>query len=320
MKAILCPAYGPPEVLRFIEIEKPLPKDNEVLVKIRATTVTVADVRVRAFRVPKSFRIPARLMLGITKPRNSILGVEFAGIVEDVGRKVRRFSKGDEVFGSGLGKMACYAQYKCMAENGSVDIKPRNLSFEEAAAIPIGALTAWHYLKLANAGPGNSILVYGASGSVGSYLVQLAVHLGAKVTGVCSGANLATVKKLGAEVAVDYTRPDFVSKLGQYDIVIDAVDCLAFDVGIRLVKDGGTYMNVTAPLKSLKMIMTKRKKVFVGQSPPWDGKLLALMRELAESGKIRPLMDRTYDFEQMVEAHRYVDLGHKKGNVAIRVS
>jgi NADPH:quinone reductase-like Zn-dependent oxidoreductase len=319
MKAVLCPAYGLPEVLRIAEVEKPTPKDNEALVKIHATTVTQADVRIRAFRVPKSFWIPARLALGITKPNNSILGVEFAGVVEDVGKNVKSVKKGDEVFGSTLSKMGCYAEYKCVPEN-LMTRKAVNLSFEESAAIPIGALTAYHYLKLANIGAGKSVLIYGASGSVGSYAVQLAINAGASVTGVCSGANMALVTSLGAEKVVDYKEPNFAGKLGQYDIVVDAVDYLSFDIGIKLVKDGGVYMNVTQPLKSISMMMTRNKKVIVGQSPPWDGALLAQMRDLAEAGRLKPVMDRTYLMNEIVEAHRYVDEGHKKGNVAIRVS
>jgi NADPH:quinone reductase-like Zn-dependent oxidoreductase len=319
MKAVICPAYGPPEILRIAEVEKPIPKDNEVLVKIRATTVTVADVRIRAFRVPKSFWIPGRLALGITKPNNAILGVEFAGVVEEVGKDVRSIKTGDEVFGSTLSKMGGYAEYKCVSEK-LVTTKPSNLSFEESAAIPVGALTALHFLKLAGVEPGKSVLIYGASGSVGSYAVQLAVHFGAKVTGVCSDANAALVKSLGAETVVDYKKENFASKLAEYDIVIDAVDYLSFDVGIKLVKDGGIYMNVTQPFKSLAMMLTRNKKVIVGQSPPWDTALLAQMRDLAEAGKIKPVIDRTYLMNEIVEAHRYVDQGHKKGNVAIRVA
>jgi NADPH:quinone reductase-like Zn-dependent oxidoreductase len=319
MKAVICSAYGPPEVLHIADVAKPAPKDNEVLVKIRATTVTLADVRIRAFRIPKSFWIPGRLALGITKPNNSILGVEFAGVVEEVGKDVRSIKKGDEVFGSTLSKMGGYAEYKCVLEK-LVTKKPSNLSFEESAAIPVGALTALHFLKLAGIAAGKSVLIYGASGSVGSYAVQLAVHFGAKVTGVCSAANAALVKSLGAEMVVDYKKEDFASGLGQYDIVIDAVDHLFFDVGIKLVKDGGVYMNVTQPFKSLAMMMTRNKKVIVAQSPPWDSALLAQMRDLAEAGKIKPVIDRTYLMNEIVEAHRYVDQGHKKGNVAIRVA
>lgn len=203
MKAIACERYGPPEVLKIVEIAKPAPKDNEVLIRIRATTVTVADSRIRAFRVPASFWIPGRLALGITKPRKSVLGVEFAGEVESVGKNVTRFKGGDHVFAATLFNFGGYAEYICINENAAIAIKPKNMSYEEAAAIPIGARTALRYLSAANVTSGQKVLIYGASGSVGTYMVQLAKHYGAEVTGVCGTRNVDLVKSLGAQKVLD---------------------------------------------------------------------------------------------------------------------
>jgi NADPH:quinone reductase-like Zn-dependent oxidoreductase len=322
VKAVLCPAYGPPEVLVVREVQKPRPKDDQVLVKIHATTVTVADVRVRAFNVPKSFWIPARLALGITKPNNSILGVELAGTVEAIGKRVTKFRPGDEVFGSTLSSMGAYAEYKAVSEN-AIMLKPRNISFEEAAAIPIGALTALHFLRLAGIRSGQKVLIYGASGSVGSYAVQLARHYGAEVTGVSSGGNIPLVQSLGAQKVIDYRAGDFEKKLERYDIIMDSVDKASFTVFNKVLKEDGVYLNVTQPFRSLEMIktaITSKKKIIVGQSPPWKDEPLRTVTELVANGKMKVVIDRTYPLDQIVEAHRYVDAGHKKGNVVISVS
>ncbi|HZY81508.1 MAG TPA: NAD(P)-dependent alcohol dehydrogenase [Cyclobacteriaceae bacterium] len=318
MKAIVCERYGPPEVLKIAEVPKPVPKENEILVKVRATTVAVADSRIRAFRVPPAFWLPGRLSLGITKPRKPILGVELSGEVESTGRNVKRFRQGDEVFAATLFNFGGYAEYICLPENSAVAMKPRNTSFEEAAAIPIGARTAFYYLKAANVDKGKKILIYGASGSVGTYMIQLAKHYGAEVTAVCSAANVQLVQSLGASKVLDYTSPDFVSRLEKYDVVIDAVDKLEFSVGINAVKDGGVYANITSPVKSIAMMLSK-KKVLVGVDIPETSEGINQLKDLVESGVLKPVMDKIYPFEQIVEAHRYVDTGRKKGNVAITV-
>lgn len=322
MKAILCEKYGPPDVLKIADVVKPVPKSNEILVRIRATTVTVADSRIRAFRVPKSFWIPARLALGITKPRQPILGVELSGDVEEVGKDVKQFKKGDQVFAATLSARGAHAEYICLPENGPVAIKPHNITYEEAAAIPIGARTALKYVKDGKVGKGTTVLIYGASGSVGSYMVQLAKHFGAEVTGVCSSRNLDLVRSIGADKVIDYSIPGLARKLQMYDIVCDAVDKLDFSLAFRHVNPKGTYMNITAPLKSPSMMWksaTSGKKVKVGENSPETAEALVELRGLVESGVLKPLMDRVYTFDQIVEAHRYVDKGHKKGNVAITV-
>lgn len=322
MKAILCESYGPPEVLKLGEVEKPVPKANELLIRVRATTVAVADVRIRAFRVPLSFWIPARLALGITRPRQPILGVELSGDVEEVGSDVKLFRKGDPVFAATLSGFGGYAEYVCLREDGPVAVKPFNLGYEQAAAIPIGARTALRYLKAANVGNGTRVLVYGASGSVGSYMVQLARHLGAEVTGVCSSRNMELVRSIGAHKVIDYSIPGLWRKLETYDVVCDAVDKLDFSLAIRHVKNDGVYVNVTMPVRSLAMMWTSattKKKVMVGENVPESAGDMAELKRLAESGVLQPVMDRIYPFDKIVEAHRYVDGGHKKGNVAISV-
>lgn len=322
MKAVICKAYGPPEVLQIAEIEKPKPKHDEVLIKVRATTVTVADFRIRSFTVPSSFWIPARLALGITKPRKPVLGVEVAGVVEAVGQGVTRFKTGDHVFAATLSTFGGYAEYICLRQNAALAIKPSNLSFEEAAAIPVGARTALHYMRRGNIGPDKSILIYGASGSVGTYAVQLAKHFGATVTAICSNVNLELVKSLGADKVIDYTDGDFTQKLEKYDSVMVVIDKWPFATAMKFLKDDGIYMNVTAPLKSFNMMWTSwttQKKIIPGENPSDSSEDLMLLKELAEKKILKPVMDRTYTLDDIVEAHRYVGQGHKKGNVAITV-
>lgn len=322
MKAVVCPKYGPPEVLQLREVEKPVLKANEVLIKIHATTVTVADVRVRGFRVPFSFWLPARLMLGLTKPKNAILGVELAGEIEAVGKAVQRFKPGDQVFAAALREFGAYAEYKCLPETATIALKPTNVTYAEAAALPIGARTALHYLRKANLQPGQKVLVYGASGSVGTYAVQLAKHFGAEVTGVCSTANVALVKALGADHVIDYTKEDFSANQRGYDVLLEAVDKSSFAACMRVLKADGIYMNVTTPLPGLQMLqakLTSRKQIILGQNPAETADDLNFLKELVEADKLKPVIDRSYPLEQMVEAHRYVDQGHKKGNVVVTV-
>jgi NADPH:quinone reductase-like Zn-dependent oxidoreductase len=322
MKAIVCTKYGPPEVLQIREVEKPVPKDNEVLIKVYATTVTVADFRIRSFTVPPSFWLPGRLILGLTKPKKSVLGMELAGEIESAGKDVKLFKKGDQVFAATLIDFGAYAEYKCLPEDGPIALKPTNITHEEAAAIPIGARTALHFLRLGEIRSGQKVLVYGASGSVGTYAVQLATHFGAEVTGVCSSANSALVKSLGADKVIDYTESDFAKKLELYDAIFVAVDKCPFSVCSRSLKKNGVYLNVTGPLKSFQMLwtsMTSDKKIIVGGYPPEKAEDLIFLKKLVEAGELKPVIDRTYPFDQIVEAHRYVDKGHKKGNVVVTI-
>lgn len=321
MKAIVYKRYGPPDVLELKQVEKPIPKENEILVKVKATTVTVADIRSRSFTVPPAFWLPARITLGIRKPKKEILGMELAGEVELVGQNVKRFKQGDQVFAASLTGFGAYAEYKCLEEDGPVAIKPSNITYGEAAAIPIGARTALYFLRRAGIKSGQSVLVYGASGSVGSYAVQIAKYLGANVTGVCSTTNLELVKSLGADNVIDYT-VDFSCNGETYDVIFEAVNKSSFSACMKLLKNNGTYINVTEPLPSVEMLWTKltsSKKLLLSRNSPETSEALNFLKELVEMGKLKVVVDRYYSLDEIVEAHRYVEKGHKKGNVVINM-
>jgi NADPH:quinone reductase-like Zn-dependent oxidoreductase len=322
MRAIVCTKYGPPDVLQIKEIEKPVPKNNEVLVRVKATTVTQADTRVRGFRVPLSFWVPARFAIGVTKPKRPVLGTELAGVVEEIGKDVRKFKEGDQVFALTGHDLGCYAEFRCVPEDGVMVQKPVKLSFEEAAAIPMGGLTALHFLRKGNVERGQRVLIYGASGSIGTYAVQLAKHLGAVVTGVCSTANLDLVHSLGADKVFDYTKEDFSSEGGIYDVVFDTVGMSSLPASMRSLKKGGCYLQALAPpgvnIRMRWAAMTTGNRM-VGGTMAEGTEGLVFLKELAEAGKIKPVIDRIYPLEQIVDAHRYVDQGHKRGNVVIKV-
>ncbi len=322
MKAFVYRRYGGPDVVELAEVPKPVPRDNEVLVRIHATTVTSGDWRVRTLHVPTGLGLVARLAIGFTRPRQPIMGSEMAGTIESVGKDVTRFRVGDEVFGFPGGAMGCHAQYRTMPEDGRIARKPANLSFEEAASLPFGASTSLHYLRKARIKAGDAVLVIGASGGVGSAMVQLAKHFGAQVTGVTSTNNLALVASLGADRVIDYTREDFTARGETYDIVVDTVGKTPFARCRSVLKDKGRLLAVAAGmpemLASVWAPLTGSRRVIAGPAEERVGDIPDIAA-LAEAGALKPVIDRRYRFAQMPEAHAYVETGRKRGSVVVSV-
>ena len=320
MKAILYQQYGPPDVLQMADIAKPIPKPNEILIKTYATTVTSGDWRVRSLTVPAGFGWMTRLVFGVSRPRQPILGSELAGVVESVGEAVSRFKVGDAVFAFSDARMGCYAEYKCMPQDGAVARKPPGLSYGEAAALSFGGTTALDFLRRAKLQRGESVLINGASGAVGAAAVQLARHFGAHVTAVCGTANMAWVRALGASQVIDYTQEDFTQNGQTYHVIMDTVGTAPFSRCQASLRDGGRLLMVLAGLADMLHApwasLTSGKRVIAGPVSV-RAEDLPLLAELAATGAFKAVIDRRYRFEQMVEAHRYVDSGRKKGNVVV---
>jgi len=329
MKAIVWTKYGPPDVLQLKEVEKPTPKDNEVLIRIYATTVTAGDCEIRRSKGSLWWRVLLRLYIGVRKPKRiTILGQELAGEIESVGKDIKLFRKGDQVFASTGFGFGAYAEYICLPEEskgemgGMVVIKPTNMSYEEAAAVPIGGLNALHFLRKGNIQSGQKVLIYGASGSIGTFAVQLAKYFGAEVTGLCSTTNLELVKSLGAGKVIDYTKEDFTKNGETYDIIFDTIGKSSYSDCIGSLNKKGIYLQANP---SLSLIVrgkwtskTSSKKVITKMASE-STEILLFLKELIEAGKIKSVIDRYYPLEQISKAYSYVDKGHKKGNVVITV-
>lgn len=316
MKAAVYHRYGGPEVLHFEEVARPTPREHEVLIRVHATTVTAADCQIR-----RGNSLLARAILGFTRPRRPIMGTEFAGTVEQTGKKVTQFQPGDEVYGFTGFHLGAYAGHLCLPERASMALKPRGLTLEEAVSLVDGATTAWHFLhEKAHLQKGQRVLINGASGSIGSYALQLARHSGAEVTAVCSAKNTDFVRALGADHVLDYTRQDFTSHVGLYDVIFDAVGKSSFAKCHPALTDTGVYLSTTVTaqllLETIKTSRGRGKRAMGGLSIE---KTLALrtVGELAEQGVLRPIIDRQYPFARIEEAHRYVETGHKRGNVVV---
>lgn len=298
MKAVVFEKYGPSEVLMVKNVNKPLPRENEILVRVISTSVTPGDTKIRSAQPPI-----IRLFYGLFKPkRTNVLGMELSGLVEEVGAKVTLFKKGDEIFATSGARLGAYAEYKCLAENATICIKPSNVSFEEAATIPVGGITALHFLqKLGKIKSGDHVLIYGASGSVGTFAVQLAKHFGATVTGVCSTANVGLMKKLKADKVVDYLNEDFTKTTERYNLIFDAVGKISYANCKNILQPKGKFVTVNKGLAK------------------GGAEKLAFLSQLVEEGKLRSIIDKSYSIDQLIEAHKYVEEGHKKGNVVVNI-
>jgi NADPH:quinone reductase-like Zn-dependent oxidoreductase len=325
MKAIVFTKYGAPDVLQLKEVAKPTPKDNEVLIRIYATTVTAGDCELRSFKIPFFIWLPLRLYMGLRKPRKHILGQELAGEIEAAGKDVTLFRKGDQVFAATGFSFGAYAEYICLPEEGVLAIKPANMTCEEAAAVPVGGLEALYFLRKGNIQSGQKVLIHGAGGSIGTFAVQLAKSFGAEVTGVDSTGKLDMLRSIGADQVIDYTQEDFTKNGETYDVIFDVVGKSSFTRSLRSLKHNGRYLLANPRLSQrvrgrwTSMRSSKTVIPYAARSVSETTEDFNFLTELIEAGKIQSVIDRRYPLEHIAEAHRYVDTGHKKGNVVITV-
>ena len=325
MKAIVCTRYGPPDVLQLREIEKPSPKDDELLIRVHATTVTAGDCGLRSLKFPLLFQLLARVGFGFRGPRKKILGQELAGEIEAVGLEVKRFRKGDQVFAWTGFRLGAYAEYTCLPEDGVLATKPSNMTYEEAAVLPGGGLEAVHFLRRGNIHSGQKMLINGAGGSIGTFAIQVAKYFGANVTGVDSTEKLDLLRSIGADKVIDYTKEDFTRSGETYDVIFDVVGKSSFSRSLRALAQNGRYLlgnpglsqRVRGRWTSMRSSKRVISRTYAASEITED---LNFLKELVEAGKIRSVIDRSYPLEQIVEAHRYVDTGEKKGNVVITVA
>jgi 2-desacetyl-2-hydroxyethyl bacteriochlorophyllide A dehydrogenase len=323
MKAIAWTKYGSPDVLQLTEVAKPIPKDDEVLIRIRAATVTAGDSEMRRLQFPIWLALPIRIWLGFLKPRGKILGQEFAGEIESIGKDVHQFKVGDQVFAAAGMALGGYAEYACLPADSAIVIKPATMTYEEAAALPVGGMEALHFLKKANIQQGEKVLINGAGGSIGTVAVQLAKSFGAEVTAVDSTAKLEMLRSIGADHVIDYTQEDFTKNGETHDVIFDVVGKTSFSKSVRLLKENGRYLlanaGITQMIRGARTSNTSTKQVITGTADH-NTEDLIFLKELVEAGKLKVVIDKRYPLEQVAEAHRYVDTGQKAGNVVITVS
>ena len=322
MKAIVWTKYGGPDVLQLKEVEKPTPQENEVLIKVHAATVTLGDCELRSFKLPLFLWLPLRIYVGFRKPKRiTILGQELAGEIESVGKEVTKFKKGDQVFAPCLLRLGAYAEYKCLPDSYPV-IKPASLTYEEAATLPTGGINGLDFLRAGSVQAGDRVLINGAGGSIGTYALQFAKSFGADVTAVDSGEKLAMLRSIGADHVIDYTREDFTKSAETYDVIIDVVGKSSFSGSVRALKPKGRYVlgnaSLSARLRARWTPMSMGKKVIVALAR-YKAEDYTFLKDLIAAGKLKCIIDRRYPLEQTAEAHRYVDQGHKKGNVVITI-
>ncbi|MEX2232520.1 MAG: NAD(P)-dependent alcohol dehydrogenase [Cyclobacteriaceae bacterium] len=322
MKAIVCTQYGSPDVMQLQEVSKPVPKDNEVLIKIHAATVTAGDCEIRRFDIPVLFWLPLRLYLGITKPKNGIFGQELAGEVETAGGKVTRFKKGDHIFAYTTMRLGAYAQFICLPESNLTSFNPSKMSYAEAATIPTGGVNALHFTRKANIQTGESVLISGAGGSIGTYALQFALSAGALVTCVDSKIKLPMLRALGAAHVIDFKQEDFTGNGKTYDVIIDVAGKTPYSRSVRSLTQQGRYVlgnpEVSGMLRGLWTSMTSKKKA-IFEFAAYKSADLVFIKEMIESRKVKPVIDKRYSLQQLPEAHRYVEEGFKAGNVVIEI-